>query len=847
MSGKKLKNKNQLFKRQKVIDARTIRTEALNSTSNAANELSESGSMLKVPEFMLSREFEVKQLQLAIHKSKAVSSTRVFQSLPRKLRRRTASHNVKRIPKRLRNRALREMRKSDQSVTNGTETASKKRKYGLTARQLYKARMAVKLLRLAARSKAMKLAFPADATASHHKLRKRIKALQKNIKEHSKGKVCATRNNVMGSLDSTGVNAAATKPTGRIKFMKRQKTFSWLPTHVWSVKRSHMLKRWGYQIPWSPTQKCFNLTHRLGNSVSTSDGALCLDSSYIGTMILACEDPELLKEQISLLTNKRGSLPKYRNSQHWFEGPIFDEQGITLGPGELLWISSQKCILRIHPAIYESVFERITALGRAEMTVYDCRYAISSITLTGAKSLNALSQVLRSSETSQSYSQFKKFSYVADINLLPQRTIFGFDAMDPRHLSNPKRLLKSSPSADDVLKLQSQYPQDEITSILDKLSDSKERENSYSNQQTLKQLAARRRKMLDSTTHTNAIPFVKDSDPLFPVVISKLPKREAWLVLIPWFWQLPLWYQLHRISRVHHMGLRQIQQLDFESGRLFFPDDYPFTKAGNDENLLKRSTQEARWKRQPVGKRLNYSKILGIHMETPVMFPGEIGDPFSCDWRFLQILRNGLSYLVSSGDNSLRMCDPKRTSQFDELNQRKLEYINDVVELYGDVCAEKYKPAGLPIELINQPLSKFQSDVQTFNGVDRSLQQEIVSCPLPIIAVKCSFLERGHPKDLARIYSIPEKDIKYWHSISRLQSRANGKRDHDTEHPLPHLSNLIGFATCGTFHLGDGKGVCTGFIDAREAQEKSEANNLVLVRNVGTNVYRLAQWTQILI
>ncbi|SCU93302.1 LAFA_0F15676g1_1 [Lachancea sp. 'fantastica'] len=847
MSGKKLKNKNQLFKRQKVIDARTIRTEALSSTPKAANELSESGSMLKVPEFMLSREFEVKQLQHAIHKSKSVSSTRVFQSLPRKLRRRTASHNVKRIPKRLRNRALREMRKSDQTVTKGTATLSKKRKYGLTAKQLYKARMAVKLLRLAARSKSMKLAFPADATASHHNLRKRVKAFQKNIKEHTKGKVRVSRNNVLGSFDSTGVNTTAVKPIGRIKFMKRQKAFSWLPTHVWSAKRSHMLKRWGYQIPWSPTQKCFKLAHRLGNSVSTSDGALSLDSSYVGTIILACENSELLKEQISLLTNKRGSLPKYRNSQHWFEGPIYDDQGVLLGPGELLWISSQKCLLRIHPSFFDSVFKQLTALGEAGLTVYDCRYAISSITLTGAKSLNALSQVLRSSEASQSYSQFKKFSYVADINLLPQRTIFAFDALDPRHLSNPKKLPKLSPSVSDVLELQSGYPQSEITSVLEQLSDPKEREKSYSNQQTLKNLASRRRALLGSSTRTNAIPFIKGSDPLFPIVISKLPKREAWLVLIPWFWQLPLWYQLHRISRVHHMGLRQIQQLDYENSRLFFPDDYPFTKAGFEENLLKRSVQEARWKRQPVGKRINYSKISELHVETPIMFPGEVGDPFSCDWRFLQVLRNGLMYLLSHSDKDLKMCDSKRTSQFDELNQRRLEYINDVVELYGDVCAGRYKPFGLPLELVNQSISRFKPSVRDFTAGQQSLQQTIVSCPLPVVAISCKFLERGHPKDSARIYSIPEKDLGYWRSISQLQSRANGKRDHESQHPVPQVSDLIGFATCGTFHLGEGCGVCTGFIDAREAQKLDSVHNFVLVRNVGTNVYRLAKWTQILI
>ena len=53
--GRKQLNKNQQFKRQKVRDARTIRAEAAGS-----NELSESGGMLKVQEFIGSREYEIR-------------------------------------------------------------------------------------------------------------------------------------------------------------------------------------------------------------------------------------------------------------------------------------------------------------------------------------------------------------------------------------------------------------------------------------------------------------------------------------------------------------------------------------------------------------------------------------------------------------------------------------------------------------------------------------------------------------------------------------------------------------------------------------------------------------------
>ena len=273
--------------------------------------------------FIGSRQFEVKQLQLAMHNSKGASSTRIFQSLPRKLRRRTASHNVRRIPKRMRNRALREMRKSDQhEVCKNSSTAARKT-HGLNAKQLYRARMSVKLLRLASKSTSMKLSMPPEITSSKCHVRQKIKTLGRMIKESSKANHnMRLLNNCMGSHDTTGINELAAIPKGRMKYTKRQKHFTWLPTHIWNAKRSHMLKRWGYQLAWAPTQKCFKLTHRLGGNTCSSDGALCMDSSHIGTIIIKDNSNDVtgdfLKFIVGKLTGGRANLKKYREGQVLF-------------------------------------------------------------------------------------------------------------------------------------------------------------------------------------------------------------------------------------------------------------------------------------------------------------------------------------------------------------------------------------------------------------------------------------------------------------------------------------------------------------------------------------------------
>lgn len=89
-------------KRHKMNNARIIRTQ----TSDAAYNDGE----LNVEKFVRAREFEIKALEDGMKRAKHGLSTRAHQELPRELRRRTASHNVKRVPKRLRERAKKEVR-----------------------------------------------------------------------------------------------------------------------------------------------------------------------------------------------------------------------------------------------------------------------------------------------------------------------------------------------------------------------------------------------------------------------------------------------------------------------------------------------------------------------------------------------------------------------------------------------------------------------------------------------------------------------------------------------------------------------------------------------------------------
>lgn len=89
-------------KRAKTFDARSLAVQSADAALSASGELN-------VAAYVEAREFEIRALESGMQRSKSALTSRAFQKVPRALRRRTASHNVKRVPRRLRARAKREV------------------------------------------------------------------------------------------------------------------------------------------------------------------------------------------------------------------------------------------------------------------------------------------------------------------------------------------------------------------------------------------------------------------------------------------------------------------------------------------------------------------------------------------------------------------------------------------------------------------------------------------------------------------------------------------------------------------------------------------------------------------
>lgn len=102
------KGNNDSNKRPKM-DHRAKQRDARQLSTQTSGKAFKNGE-LDVDKFVRAREYEIRALEEGMARSKKALNRRAFQQVPKELRRRTASHNVKRVPKKLQARSKREVR-----------------------------------------------------------------------------------------------------------------------------------------------------------------------------------------------------------------------------------------------------------------------------------------------------------------------------------------------------------------------------------------------------------------------------------------------------------------------------------------------------------------------------------------------------------------------------------------------------------------------------------------------------------------------------------------------------------------------------------------------------------------
>lgn len=745
-------------KKAKLFNSRAIRAEVVDPSIKEG--------ILNVPQFLSSREYEIKAFEQSQLKTKQASSSRVFQSLPRTLRRRAASHNVKRIPKRLRSAAIKEM----QNSTNGKPPRKKEPR----GRARHRLRVRKRLLALAAKIRKAQNLPRSNESAS---IPERLKELNIQLKDVRK-QTQKPLNNIVGAYDHTGEGALATKPKGNVKYAKRQIQHTWLPTHLWHAKRFHMLKRWGFQIPFSPNQKCFRATSR-----AAKQSALLYDTSYFCELTVQCPSESATSTFLLHITKYNDPVPSWLLQGHSsYDGWLYKD-ATKYSPGMVLATSGTTIYVRLHPASYEQFFEYCVAIGKDfGCTVHDCRYSLGSIRLQGPASLQCLSKVLHIQDSSDSVVQpWRRFAQCNDSNLVPPGVTFAFFVEDPRYWKKP---VNSPPAKGnlDVYQLIEQKTSFVETPALHALLLSEGRTASYKDMLSVSQIGKEfgKNDPFSQKVHGKS---------KFPLLITKA--ENHWVAVAPWHWVQPLWTKLTQVADIKTAGIRQFHQVNFEQGRQTYPHDYPFIPEGFKENHLVQSAYELARSRLPASKRRPMTTERGLKLS-------------GGDWYFLRKWTFGLQCLEKDATKSHAF------GEFTEDCKRRLiteEDLEIVISHSRKTLEEKeYNDGRLPITLYKKK-DPLHNDI-----VSGNFQVNRAGFPqLPVVPCHLEIINKGTIADYARIYEINQ----------------NGK---------PELKNLIGFITTGAINVKAGCPTGLGLVNACFKDCKK-----VMVRNVGCTGFHVAR------
>lgn len=761
-------NGGRFHKRAKVYDARTIRSQPADAA------LSKNGE-LDLQSFLSAREFEINALTNGMRNSKAVNNRRAFQQLPRGMRRRTASHNVKKLPKRLRSRALRE------KLQDETPTVEARRRKPKTTRGRIRVEMAKKLGVLAEKKRKRRLkeakdrakrACEADVDGKSKQKREQVSAAMKQLIDTRPTRPKIRR------------NMLNEPPKPKAKFRKRQINKTWLPTHMWHVKRAKMTPPkeplWRFAVPLTPNEKVYRSTHR----ASIAKGAMVWDMSYMSTISLTGHAAGIGRTLRTLgmshdsLWDNRGQ--KWREGRRKWSGVLSKQHGDgrrPVGPATVFWNpeatvphpsedvqiqdkrDERQVYIRVHPSCFLEVFNILVKLIKMEtpqLHVEDLRFEIGSIDLTGPGATEALLGIIRPYHKDGKESHATAFKSIGTGNAAASLTpdsVLGFSAQDPRLFYPPESF--TSPSKDAMATQPEKFNATSADApsppylLFDR--DARFKASLHSTQKALNRRRA---------NNPPGEPLkVTTADPPFPIILissrTQASPQGSWTLLAPWKCILPIWYSLVHYplstgSNPRVGGLDELRQVTFEQGQPWFPGDFPGTDAGAEWELEQRQKRKAHWEKRPKSKRVEWKTLdLGAGRK------GEIGIGWACEFERLFGLQKGPETEKppqSADQTNQKASDAKGKDDFLAKNKGSGAPLEDQPGNPTQAVSSPNSTKNLtphPMTLVHH-LSK-----ATFKALENSNTTEQPP-PNSLINVKISFPSRGVVKACARIYRLPQ-------------------------------------------------------------------------------------------
>ncbi|KAJ7459800.1 ribonucleases P/MRP protein subunit POP1-domain-containing protein [Mycena latifolia] len=761
-------------KKQKLTDARTIPVQSNpvpGSSSNGGRACTPK-SKPKVSYILLAHfDFVLQARAFEIEAMHTASSTqRVWQSLPRHLRRRAASHDVRRVPLRLRDRARQEMnavqkkaparlrvqRGKDKRLSR-TETFLKRQrdKSWLETHIWHAKRMKMENMwgyRLAITP--TEKAFRPSHRASVHGAILHDASYQTIIQLQGPQNILRTVLDTCCDLQGPGPSAKRYLPGART-----------IDTHIYEPGQYPFGLIGPATIFWRP----------IPTSKSQAQSDVPQDTPAQSTA--------------------SGSHKGKGKGKGKAKDPSEKSSNADALP-RTVWI-------RTHPATSETVFAALqasaslaldaarkaappgTEIDNIGVEIEDLSGQLNAFEIMGPKSNQVLKGAL-SPVSQDSREDFNKFwASMTDLQTsgsIPRGMIVGFKVLDPRLKFPPKNAKPRPTSASPIIIPSATLAQSELweESTRDSL-----RKPRYKK----KELDERRSKNLVPGTPLSPL---RQDDRVPVLLIQRSVERDAsssdlalhgWTLLLPAGWSMPFFSSL-TFTGTRVGGQRERQTQAFEAGTGYFPRDYPLC-ATYDASASARETEErTRWERTPPAKRANYTR-LGTR------------SPWCADWDVL---------LGISAPGDAAFVPTQREAGDDTVAVQPWLLRGSAVRGLVDrlhAAGSSGRSAALADELNSMRRKRAMAPLA---ATPTALLQGA------LVRVRLTLCGRGKPEDLALIYAVDDAEARLYHfQLAEVK---------------PLATSIIGYVTTGNFSLSHGEGSALGavtllrFLELREQAQR---------------------------
>ncbi|KIP10247.1 hypothetical protein PHLGIDRAFT_267125 [Phlebiopsis gigantea 11061_1 CR5-6] len=316
---------------------------------------------------------------------------------------------------------------------------------------------------------------------------------------------------------------------------------------------------------------------------------------------------------------------------------------------------------------------------------------------------------------------------------------------------------------------------------------------------------------------------------------TRAPSIHGWTLIVPQGWGMAFFSSLI-FTGTRVGGQRERETQAFESGTPYFPRDYPSTLPYDDYSDTRAEKERELWERKPPAKRHNYER-LGNR------------SPWQPDWEVVLGLREPEAEDVSMEDDSTIPGDfvPAQRDTVADGIAAAAAAPQEIEQ--STVCPERETgtspwmlrgpSTGAILEsLIGKPnpASLLFTKLEELRGKRglKSLYTETRPDDLwksALVDVRLRLVGRGRPDDLAVIYGMDDEETTKWHRAEQMRKKPVLDEGTEGETELsvlaPSPGSIIGYVTTGNFSLSTGEGLAIGAIPvSRYIELQAQARRL---------------------